>query len=59
MRLTWRVGSCRGVAGEVVAVFWSNGLGIFYGVLFVVWLLLSGGVGALGPRWKGKCYPSR
>ena len=46
-------------AGEVVAVFGSDKLGVhLMGYPLPLWLLLSGGVGALEPGWLGKCSPS-
>jgi hypothetical protein len=47
-----------GVAGVVVAVLGPGRPGVLYGVLPVVWLLLSGGDGPLEPGQKGKCSPS-
>jgi hypothetical protein len=48
-----------GGAGVVVAVLSYGRLDVLFGVLAVVWLLLSGRDGALEPRRKGKCSPSR
>jgi hypothetical protein len=48
-----------GVAGAVVAVLSFGRPGVLFGVLDVVWLLLSSGDGVLEPGWKEKCSPSR